>query len=72
MRHPFGRLARISLLQHLVDLFEREAFGFGHQEVCEQCRQDAERTPQEEHFGAQVSLTLFGSNEIGCDRCDDL
>ena len=70
MRHPFGRVAGRSLLEHAVDLFEREALGLGDEEVGVDEAADAEGAPDEEDFGAQVAFVCV--DHVGGDDCDDL
>ncbi len=72
VRHPRRRLAGRDLLKHLIDLFEREAFGLGHEEVGEGEGEAAEGAPEEEDFGTEVGVALFGADEVGGDDCDDL
>ena len=70
MRHPLGRVARVGLLHHAVDLLEREALGLGHEEVGVHEADGAERAPDEEHLGAEVALV--GSHHVWGDDTDDL
>lgn len=69
---PRRRLAGCDLFQHFVDLFEREALGLGHEEVCEGEGEAAEGAPEEEDFGAEVGVALLGADEVWGDDCDDL
>ncbi len=72
MWYPSGGCARDALLQHLVDLFERESLGLGNEEVGK-CQGDtAESTPHEEDFGTEVGIMLVSSDEVGSDDSDDL
>ena len=70
MRHPLGRVARIGLLQHPIDLFERQTLGFGNEQVCVEEADGAEAAPDEEDFGTEVAFV--GADHVGCDDCDDL
>ena len=70
MRHPLGRVASIGLLQHPIDLFERQTFGFGNEEVCVDEAGGAETTPDEEDFGTEIGFV--DADHVGCDDCDDL
>ena len=69
---PCSRLAGCDLLQHLVDLFERQTLGLGHEEVCEEEGEAAEGAPEEEDLGAEVGVALLGADEVGSDDSDDL
>ena len=66
---PAGRPRR-RLLQHLIDLFEGETFGFGYEEVGVDEAGGAEGAPEEEDFGLQVGFVFI--DEVGGDDCDDL
>ena len=70
VRHPFAGVARCSLLQHAVDLFEGEALGFRDEDVGVQEAADAEGAPDEEDFGAEVAFVRV--DHVGGDDCDDL
>ena len=72
MAHPFGRVTRVSLLQHLINLFERQASGFRHQEVRERGRQVAKRPPEEEGLRAQACITFFGPDKVRGNSSNDL
>jgi hypothetical protein len=63
---PTSRLASRALLHHLVNLFERETLGLGHEEVG---KGNADGAPQEEDLGSEVCLIL--ANEVGSDDSDD-
>ena len=67
---PFGRVTGRRLLQHAIDLFERETLGLGNEHVGVDETADAEGTPDEEDFGAQVALVIV--DHVGGDDCDDL
>jgi len=71
VRDPFGRCAWVGLLQHLVDLLERETLGLGDEEVGEGERDAAESTPQEEHFRAQVGIARIAADEVWSDDSND-
>ena len=72
MRHPLGGFARVDLLQHLVDLFERQTLGLGHQDVGEGERDAAEGAPEEEDLGAEVGVARSGADKVGGNDADDL
>lgn len=55
VRLPLAARARRGLLEHLIDLFERETLGLGHKEVGKQERDAAETAPHEEDVGAETS-----------------
>ena len=67
---PLGGGAGRRLLQHAVDLLEREALGLGDQDVGVDEAHDAEGTPDEEDLGAEVALVLV--HHVGSDDGDDL
>jgi len=67
---PSGRGARGRLLQHAVDLLERETLGFGHEKVGVDEADATERAPDEEDFGAKV--TFVGTDHVRGDDGDDL
>lgn len=48
VRNPLGGCARGGFLEHTIDLFEGEAFGFGDEEVCVDEAGAAESSPDEE------------------------
>ncbi len=60
------------LLQHLVDLLERQTLGLWNEEVGEDEGGEAEGAPHEEDLCAEVGLALLGSDEVWSDNCDDL
>lgn len=60
------------LLEHLVDLLEGEALGLGDEEVGEGEGGAAEGAPHEEDLGAEVGLSLLGTDEVWGDDTDDL
>lgn len=70
VRHPLAGVARGGLLEHAVDLLERQALGFGNEEVAVHQADGAERAPDEEDLGAQVALGR--ADHVGGDDCDDL
>jgi hypothetical protein len=72
MRHPSGTRPRRALLQHLIDLLERESLGLGHEEEGEGEGDAAEGAPEEEDFGAEVGVAGAGADEVGRDDTDDL
>lgn len=69
---PRCRLAGRDLLQHLVDLFERQTLGLWHEEICEGEGEAAQGTPEEENLGAEVGVTFLGTDKVGCDDGNDL
>lgn len=68
--HPLGRRAWRGLLEHAVDLLQRQALGLGHEEVRVDEAGYAERAPEEEDAGAEVGFV--GADEVGGDDGDDL
>ena len=52
VRHPLAGVARRRLLEHAVDLLQREALGLRDQEVGVHEADGAERAPDEEDLGA--------------------
>ena len=70
VRHPGSRCTGCSLLQHAVDLFERETFGFGNENVGVDEAEDAEGAPEEENFRSKVGLVA--ADEVGGDDGDNL
>lgn len=67
---PFARVPGGCLLQHPIDLFQRETFGFGNEEVGVYEASGAKGPPEEEHFGSKIAL--IAADEVGSDDCDDL
>ncbi len=72
MGYPSGGCARCALLQHLVDLFERETLGLWNKEVGKGQGDAAECAPHEEDFGTKVGIVLLDSDEVGSDDSKDL
>lgn len=70
MRHPSGRGAGVGLLQHAVDLLEREALSLRHEEVGVDEADGAEGAPDEEDFGAEVAFVR--ADHVRSDDGDDL
>lgn len=70
MRDPSAGSPGRRLLHHLVDLFERQAFGLGHEEVSVDEADGAEGPPEEKHFGLQVRFVRV--DEVGGYYRDDL
>lgn len=70
MRDPSAGSPGRRLLHHLVDLFERQAFGFGYEEVSVDEADGAEGAPEEKHFGLQVRFVRV--DEVGGYYRDDL
>lgn len=56
VRHPRRTLPWYGLLEHLVNLFQAQAFHLGDHEVGEQDAERAQGAPEEEDFGTQVCL----------------
>ena len=69
MRLPSGRGAGRGLLEHAVDLLERQALGLGDEEIRVDKGAGAETAPDEEDLGTQVALV--GSDHVGGDDGDD-
>jgi hypothetical protein len=67
---PFRRVAGVGLLQHAVDLLERETLGLGHEEVGVYEGAGAERSPDEEDLRSKV--TLVSVDHVWGDNTDDL
>ena len=70
MRDPSTGVPWRGLLQHLIHLFEGQAFRFRHQQIRVDEAGGAEAAPEEENFGFEVALVF--ANEVGGDYCDDL
>ena len=70
MRLPADGRARSRLLEHLVDLLEREALGLGHEEVGEDDAEGACSSPDKEDFGAHVAGCRV--DHVRCDVADNL
>ena len=62
-RAPLGRIARVSLGEHLVDLLERETLGLGDEEVGVDEAAGAESAPDEEDGRAKVALRIAKQEE---------
>lgn len=56
--YPCGTVPSIDLLHHLVNLLERKTLGLRHKEVGKGGGETAERTPEEEDFGAEIGVAL--------------
>lgn len=69
MRLPPGRGPWRSLLQHTINLLERQALRLRDQEVRIDKGAGAETTPNEEDFGSQVPFV--GADHVGSDDSDD-
>ena len=70
VRNPLAGSAGVGLLEHAVDLLEREALGLRDEDVGVDEADGAEGAPDEEDFGAEVALV--GADHIGGDDGDDL
>jgi len=57
---PFARLARGRLLWHLVDLLKGETFSLGNKKIGISKRDETEGSPDEEDFGAEITLVFVG------------
>lgn len=71
VRPPLGRSPGRGLLQHLVDLLERQALGLGNEEVAVDQGRQAQSAPNEEDARLHVGVTLFGTDHIRGDDSDD-
>jgi len=67
--HPLGRVSGGSLLEHAIDLLERQTLGLGNQEVSVDNAAKAKRAPDEEDLGAEVAVFL--TDHVGGDDSDD-
>ena len=70
MRDPFRTIPRRRLLQHAIDLFQRQPFRFRNEEIGVEEAADAEGAPDEEDFGAEVAFVSV--DHVGGYYCDDL
>ena len=70
VRHPLAGVARGSLLEHAVDLLERETLGLRDKQVRVHEADGAEGAPDEEDLGAEVALVF--ADHVGGDDCDNL
>ena len=70
MRLPPGRRPWRALLQHPVDLLQREALRLIYKEVHKQEADAAGAAPDEEDLRAKISLVAI--DNVGCDNADDL
>lgn len=70
MRDPAAGVPGRGFLEHLVDLLEGQALGFGDEEVGVDEAGGAEGAPEEEDFGFEVAFVW--ADEVGCDDGDDL
>ena len=70
MRHPFARGTGSALLEHAVDLFKRETFGFGDEHIGVDEADCAKGAPKEENFRSEVGFV--GTDEVGGNNSDDL
>lgn len=71
VRHPLAGRSRSALLQHLVNLLKRKTLRLRDEEVREQERDTAQRSPEEEHLGAQVGVAFFGTDQVGGNNGND-
>jgi hypothetical protein len=56
MRPPLARRSRRRLLQHLIDLLQRQSLRLGHKEVRKQEAQGASASPDEKDLCLKVAL----------------
>ena len=70
VRDPLAGGAGVGLLEHAVDLLEREALGLGDEDVGVHEADGAEGAPHEKHLRAQVPF--IGTDHVRCDDGDDL
>lgn len=70
-RSPASRVARSDLLEHLVDLLERQTLGLRNEEVSVDASAGAQSAPDEEDLGTEVALTLGLANHVGSNGSDD-
>ena len=70
MRDPLAGVSGIGLLEHLIDLLERQALSLRNEEVGIHEAGGAEGAPDEEDLGAEVGFV--GADHVGGDDCDDL
>ena len=62
-RAPLGRIARVGLGEHLVDLLERQTLGLWDEEVGVDKAASAESAPDEEDVRAKVALRIAKQEE---------
>lgn len=72
MRLPLRTGPRRRLLEHFINLLERQALHFRYEEVRECHRENAEGAPEEENFGSEVCVSFLGAYEVRGDDSDDL
>jgi len=68
---PASRVTWGNLLKHLVNLLKRQTLGLRHKEVSVDASAGAQSTPDEEHLGTEVALTLGLADHVGSDGGDD-
>lgn len=66
VRDPLGGATRSSLLEHVVDLLERQALGLRDQEVGKDNAGSARRAPDEEDLGLEVAVLFV--DHVSCKR----
>ena len=69
---PGSGVSGIGLLEHAVDLLQRQALHLRHEEISEGPADAAQPAPHEKDVRAQVRVAFAGADEVGCDGCDDL
>lgn len=69
VRNPLLRVAWRSLLEHTINLLEREALGLRNEEVGKDDAGSAGSAPKEEDLGLEVALVLV--EHVGCDVAND-
>lgn len=57
--HPLARVSWVGLLEHTVDLLERQALGLGDEEVGVDEGAEAERAPDEEDLRTKITLDII-------------
>lgn len=85
--HPLARVSWVGLLEHTVDLLERQALGLGDEEVGVDEGAEAERAPDEEDLRTKITLDIISycfkllqygetnlvlSNHVGGNDTDNL
>lgn len=72
VRNPLRRVASIGLLEHAVDLLQRETLGLRDEEVGESQGEEAKGSPHKEDLTAKIGVVLARTDEVGSDDTDDL
>lgn len=68
---PLGGGTWSRLLQHLIDLLERETLALWNHEVGEEKGSAAKSSPHEEDLGSKIGLSLLGSDQVWGDNGND-